>query len=99
MADYFIKRDENADYRLEAMGKAILKHELKAAAYLLFHATTPAYRASEIAEAMAFVQGSGLEHVIATFGLEVDAGSFREAFFTWCAHRKAHHGVVERVTA
>ena len=99
MGDYFIKRDANYEYRLERMGVAILKHELKAAAYLLFHAATPAYRAQELSEAMVFVQGSGLEHVIATFGLEINADAFREKFFTWASHRQTHHRVVERVTA
>ena len=91
MSDYYVRRDADYDYRLEKMGLAILKHELKSAAYLLFHAATPAYRAQELAEAMVFVQGSGLEHVIATFGLEIDPGRFRETFFTWCAHRQRHH--------
>ena len=91
MDDYYVRHNADYDYCLERMGLAILKHELKSAAYLLFHATTPAYRAQELSEAMVFVQGSGLEHVITTFGLEIDPGRFRETFFTWVSSRQRHH--------
>ena len=89
MSDTYVRR--NADYtaRLEQVGVAILKQEFKSAAFALLCATTPGYRAQELTDAVTFVRGSGLEHVIATFGLEVDPGTFREVFFNWV--ERQHH--------
>ena len=91
MSDTYVQR--NADYtaRLEQLGVAILKQEFKSAAFALLCATTPGYRAQELADAVLFVRGSGLEHVIATYGLEVDPGTFREVFFNWVEHQQHHH--------
>ena len=91
MDESYVQRDANYTARLEQLGVAILKQEFKSAAFALLCATTPGYRAQELADAVTFVRGSGLEHVIATFGLDVNPGTFREVFFNWIEHRQHHH--------
>ena len=91
MAEVYVRRDADAQYRLEQVGVAILKQELRSAALALLCATTPGYRAQALAESVAFVKGSGLEHVIATFGVEVDPTAFRNTFFAWVSHQQRHH--------
>ena len=91
MDETFLRRDAEYGHILERLGTAILKHEFRAAAYALLYTTTPSYRAQEIAEALVFIRGSGLERVIETFALEVDANQFRETFFTWAERQRRHH--------
>lgn len=73
---------------IENLGVAILKNELKTASIGLIYAMTPSYKAHAIQESIVFVGGTGLEILIQTFGIEVDATEFRETFFAWCNRRK-----------
>ena len=76
---------------LQEMGLQLIREHLREAAKGLVQATTPAYRAQMIQESILFVRGTGLNMAIETFGIEVDADTFRTTFFEWAAHRRQHH--------
>lgn len=81
------------------VGMAILSEHMRTAAQVLINGTKAhSYSATplriqkcleqkenvEIKESIAFVQGTGLNIVIESYGLGVDPEEFREGFFYWC---------------
>ena len=94
MDETYVRRDADYGHVLEKIGVAILKRELRDASMALLYATTPSYRAKDIASALEFIRGPGLDQVLAAYELEVDPQAFREAFFTWASHRRHHHTLV-----
>lgn len=91
MAESYLRTTTNYEQIMERLGTAVLKEELRSAAYAFLHATTPTYRAKELAEAMAFISGSGLNIIIDSFGIDVDPEKFRTTFFNWIDHRRLLH--------
>ena len=83
---------------LQQLGQAMVQDSLRWAAVVLAHATTPTYVRSRygeeyheaMREAIAFLRGSGLEVVIETFGLPLDAQELRHTFYTWCHKQQSH---------
>lgn len=69
---------------MEHIGVAVLKEHLRTAAIMFTHTTTSKTRAHDIAESVAFVQGSGLELAIQDYHLALNADHLREHFFSWC---------------
>lgn len=80
-----------SEANLYELGISIIREHARAAAVGLIYAMTPAYRAHEICESLAFFRGSGLDMVVQTFGIEIDAETFRETFYTWADHQRHHH--------
>ena len=79
------------------LGEATLTEAFQLAAQALAFATTSAYRAKQLHEALLFVQGTGLEMTIRTYGLEVNADTLREEFALLCEQFKRHGKVPKPV--
>ena len=69
------------------MGYKLLRYQLRKAAEALLHATTS--RAA--LEAVAFMQGSAMDAMLAALEIEANPVAFREMFYTWVQHQSAHH--------
>ena len=94
MDETYVRRDADYGHVLEKIGVAILKRELRDASMALLYATTSSYRAKDIASALEFIRGPGLDQVLQAYEMEVDPEALREAFFTWASHRRHHHTLV-----
>lgn len=65
---------------LQEIGEQMVQDAFRSAAKAFLYATTTLWMAEEISSSVAFVNGSGLETVIRTFGLNLDADTLRETF-------------------
>ena len=71
------------------LGVELLKEPLRLAAKAMISTYTPTYQAQAMSQAMVFVHGSGLTHIIQTFGLDdIDPEEFRSVFITWTTRQK-----------
>ena len=85
------------------MGIAVLSEHLKVAAQFIINGTAAiknqdrkwnnrAYHSTpsmaDYQESLAFVQGSGLNLVMESYGLEGDPEEFKETFFDWCQYQR-----------
>lgn len=66
---------------LVSIGEQIVKNAFREARMAV--ESTGWVRRHEAMESLAFVQGSGLEAVIRTYGLSYDATELRETFWRW----------------
>ena len=71
------------------LGVEMLKEPLRLAANAMISTYTPTAQAQAMSQAMVFVHGSGLTHIIQTFGLaDIDPEEFRSVFLTWTSRQK-----------
>lgn len=89
--DAYLRRGTQDDHAFEVLGFAVLRQQLRDAAFALLAATTPAYRAQELADALLFVRGDGLQQFLERFDLGYQAEELRATFFDWCEHRRTCH--------
>ena len=80
---YLVMMGTRYEPGLRSLGMDMLREPLRLAAQALISTYTPSYRAESLAQAVAFVRGSGLELVIETFGLSLDPEDLRNTFFSW----------------
>lgn len=85
----YIKVDHRNLVIMMTMGLAIITHSLKEASYVYAGTSTydhNKFRHSKLAmQALAFIEGTGLDITIQRFGLDLNAHNIREEF-----HRKFH---------
>ena len=68
---------------VQHLGLAVVTESLRWAAFGLTGATTAAHHIERIQEALCFLRGTGLECVLETFGIDLDAETLRGAFEEW----------------
>ena len=68
----------------QVLGVNILSEALRDAFLVFTSANVNIYDYHAMRQSVLFVQGSGLDKVIQTFGLEYDPGTLREDFFNLC---------------
>ncbi len=78
---------------LQELGEAILRESLRDAAMVFLRCVTSAFEAQIIQDSVLFVQGSGIEATITTFGLPFDAETVKGTF-TWKLHRLASSSAI-----
>lgn len=76
---YVLRTGTHYEVGLQELGEAILRESFRDAAKV-FLAVTHAYEATTIHQSVAFVNGSGVETTITTFGLELNPQALRESF-------------------
>ena len=73
----------NYEIGLISIGEAILKDSLRTAGQVFIRTMTTPAQAMEITQSFLFINGSGLERTIQTFGLSYRPEALRELFFSW----------------
>ena len=71
----------------QTLGKAIITESLRWAAVGLLEQRTTARQATRVQEAVFFVEGSGLDYALETFGIEMDGAVIRHQFHVWLSKR------------
>lgn len=80
---------------LQKLGEAFLTESFREAAAVFLRAVTQAFEAAFLSESFLFVQGSGLDVTIKTFGLPYDAQDLRGTFF-WKLQRAQSASAITR---
>lgn len=70
------------------LGVQVIKEHVRMASLAFIRLTTSRTQAQEIAQSVAFVQGSDLDYILAELNEPIDAEVFRESFYALCAKRR-----------
>lgn len=71
----------------QQLGKALITESLRWAAVGLLEQTTTPRQARRVHEAVVFIEGTGLEVALETFGIEMDGSVIRHQFHVWLKQR------------